>query len=265
MVGLIRTCPWPSGKGAGLPSRRTTLPGGARFDSRRALFNTEFSQTTLGDRLTAGCLPLKQVMKVRILLPELANGELEQEKVESREETKTNPRIRTVRFAVWPAAVSFHSLLSRLFGREPPRKASRLLGDSAGQLLLVVTPDSESGGRWFDSSSRNSPKANRAGERRKERVDKTEVQRCRSSCLPRGLLRSPLYFLLSPLLRKSSCRMRGLSRKQVSALGGLWVQVPRLPLNLNEFVKLKSRGPAATTPGLHPGNDGSSPSGIIDT
>src|SRR5205823_13511854 len=35
----------------------------------------------------------------------------------------------------------------------------------------------------------------------------------------------------------------------------------------SEFCNLKwswSRGPAATTPGLHPGNDGSSPSGIID-
>jgi hypothetical protein len=60
----------------------------------------------------------------------------------------------------------------------------------AGQLLLVVTPDSGSGGRWFDSSSRN-------------------------------------FWLANS--RKSSGWMRGLSRKQVSALGGLWVRVPRLP------------------------------------
>jgi hypothetical protein len=82
-------CPWPSGRGAGLPSRR----GG--FNSRRALlfrhcelmlnrhvlenrrlpmvalpFARIVSQS-LGDRLTVGFLPLKQAMKVRILLPEL--------------------------------------------------------------------------------------------------------------------------------------------------------------------------------------------------
>jgi hypothetical protein len=31
---------------------------------------------------------------------------------------------------------------------------------------------------------------------------------------------------------------------------------------MRQFTATKSRGPAATTPGLHPGNDGSSPSGI---
>ncbi len=53
-----------------------------------------------------------------------------------------------------------------------------------------MTPDSGSGGRWFDSSSRNFVAAD---------------------------------------MWKSSGWMRGLSRKQVSALGGLWVRVPRLP------------------------------------
>jgi hypothetical protein len=37
----------------------------------------------------------------------------------------------------------------------------------------------------------------------------------------------------------------------------LWVRFPPRLLQ-------RSRGPAATTPGLHPGNDSSSPSGIID-
>jgi hypothetical protein len=41
-------------------------------------------------------------------------------------------------------------------------------------------------------------------------------------------------------------------------MGRLWVRVPRLPPLQSETW---SRGPAATTPGLHPGNDGSSPSG----
>ena len=52
-------CPWPSGKGASLPS----WTGG--FDSRRAL------SISFGDRLTVGCLALNQAMEVRILLPEL--------------------------------------------------------------------------------------------------------------------------------------------------------------------------------------------------
>ena len=58
--------------------------------------------------------------------------------------------------------------------------------------------------------------------------------------------------------------MRGLSRKQVAALSGLWVRVPRLPPSSSTVRRyVQSRGPAATTPGLHPGNDGSSPSGTI--
>jgi hypothetical protein len=61
-------CPWPSGKGAGLPSRQ----GG--FDSRRAL-ERKRSSGMLGDRLTVGCLSLKQAMKVRILLPEPLRSE----------------------------------------------------------------------------------------------------------------------------------------------------------------------------------------------
>ena len=43
-------------------------------------------------------------------------------------------------------------------------------------------------------------------------------------------------------------------------MGRLWVRVPRLPLI--EFAS-QSRGPAATTPGLHPGNKGSIPFGTI--
>jgi hypothetical protein len=49
-------CSWPSGRGASLPSWT------GQFDSRRALW--------IGDRLTAGRLPLKQEMMVRVHLPE---------------------------------------------------------------------------------------------------------------------------------------------------------------------------------------------------
>lgn len=121
-------------------------------------------------------------------------------------------------------------------------------------------------------------------------------------------------------VRKSSGRMRALSRKQVASSSRLWVRVPRLPLGVAERIEgetgnsgplpreplsasaspftrayrptgrcrsckpeirvqlpigplarqrfcrnFDSRGPAATTPGLHPGNDGSSPSGSIFT
>ena len=121
-------------------------------------------------------------------------------------------------------------------------------------------------------------------------------------------------------VRKSSGRMRALSRKQVASWSRLWVRVPRLPLGVAERIEgetgnsgplpreplsasaspftrayrptgrcrsckpeirvqlpigplvrqrfcrnFDSRGPAATTPGLHPGNDGSSPSGSIFT
>ena len=169
-----RACPWPSGRGAGLPSRRP--PSGGPGSTPAGHFVTELCHGMLGDRLTVGCLSLKQVMKVRILLPEPLTSE----------------------------SVVEENMI-------------------AGQLLLVVTPDSGSGGRWFDSSSRNFVHAN---------------------------------------LGKSSGRMRGLSRKQVFALGGLWVRVPRLPPSSSTVRETKSRGPAATTPGLHPGNDGSSPSGI---
>ena len=53
-------CPWPSGKGASLPSWR----GG--FDSHRALWNV-----MIGDRLVVGRLALNQETEVRPLLPEL--------------------------------------------------------------------------------------------------------------------------------------------------------------------------------------------------
>ena len=43
---------------------------------------------------------------------------------------------------------------------------------------------------------------------------------------------------------------------KTGAVTPLWVRVPRLPLQNKQ-----SRGPAATTPGSHPGNGGSSPSG----
>lgn len=52
-------CPWPSGRGTGLPTRQ----GG--FDSRRALWNA------IGDRLVVGRLALNQETEVRPLLPEL--------------------------------------------------------------------------------------------------------------------------------------------------------------------------------------------------
>ena len=65
-------------------------------------------QGTLGDRLTVGRLPLKQAVKVRILLPELSNPDM-----------------------CWV------SLIKQI---------------DAEQLLLVVTPGSEPGGRWFDSN-----------------------------------------------------------------------------------------------------------------
>ena len=89
-------CPWPSGKGASLPSWR----GG--FDSRRALFGT-----TIGDRLTVGRLALNQVDGGSSPSPRTCTGTLSRR--------TTDP----------------------------------------GQLLLVVTPGSEPGGRWFDSNPRN--------------------------------------------------------------------------------------------------------------
>src|SRR6516162_3398769 len=74
-------------------------------------------QGTLGDRLTVGCLPLKQAMEVQILLPEpLTEGE-----------TQLDETI-------------------------------------AGWLLLVATPGSEPGGRWFDSNPRNSTEVIRPDE-----------------------------------------------------------------------------------------------------
>ena len=60
-------CPWPSGRGARLPTWRTTprvVPG---FDSRRALWIV-----MIGDRLVVGFLALNQETEVRPLLPELA-------------------------------------------------------------------------------------------------------------------------------------------------------------------------------------------------
>ena len=50
-------CPWPSGRGARLPTWR------GEFDSRRALL-------AIGDRLVVGRLALNQEAKVRLLLPE---------------------------------------------------------------------------------------------------------------------------------------------------------------------------------------------------
>ena len=113
-------CPWPSGKGASLPSWR----GG--FNSHRAL-----ALQASGDRLMASHLPLKQIMRVQLLLPELHSDQL-------RQRVQCDP----------------------------------------GQLLLVVTPGSEPGRRWFDSN-------------------------------PRSCWQS--------ITRKSSDRMRSLSRKQVAA------------------------------------------------
>ena len=68
----------------------------------------QLPQGILGDRLTVGCLPLKQAMEVQILLP------------------------------------------------EPFCDREALIADNAaGWLLLVATPGSEPGGRWFDSNPRN--------------------------------------------------------------------------------------------------------------
>ena len=62
---LPPTCPWPSGKGSSLPSWRdqrcASVPGST-------LAGHSWS---IGDRLTVGRLPLKQVMEVQVLLPEL--------------------------------------------------------------------------------------------------------------------------------------------------------------------------------------------------
>ena len=90
-----------------------------------------------------------------------------------------------------------------------------------GQSLLVVMPDSESGVRWFDSNPRNWSCGN---------------------------------------ARKSSGRMRNLSRKQAATY---WALVGSSPTASARGIDLQSRGPAATTPGLHPGNEGSIPSGAI--
>ena len=68
----------------------------------------QLPQGILGDRLTVGCLPLKQVMEVQILLPEP-------------------------------------------FG-DPE---AQIAVNTAGWLLLVATPGSDPGGRWFDSNPRN--------------------------------------------------------------------------------------------------------------
>ena len=48
----------------------------------------------------------------------------------------------------------------RILLPEPLRHGKHLSRNTAGQLLLVVTPDSDSGGCWFDSSSRNLGKTN---------------------------------------------------------------------------------------------------------
>jgi hypothetical protein len=40
--------------------------------------------------------------------------------------------------------------------REPEKRSRVDISHTPGQLLLVVTPGSEPGGRWFDSNPRNS-------------------------------------------------------------------------------------------------------------
>jgi hypothetical protein len=69
-----------------------------------------------------------------------------------------------------------------------------MIESAPGQLLLVVTPGSEPGGRWFDSNPRNLE----------------ESQTWKSS----GLDEEPVL--------KTGVRR-----------GGLWVRVPRLPPRLN--------------------------------
>ena len=44
-----------------------------RLQPSKLARRVRFPQGTLGDRLTVGRLPLKQIVEVRILLPELAN------------------------------------------------------------------------------------------------------------------------------------------------------------------------------------------------
>jgi hypothetical protein len=77
----------------------------------------QLPQGILGDRLTVGCLPLKQAMEVQILLPE-----------------------------------PFSDL------------EAQIVDDTAGWLLLVATPGSDPGGRWFDSNPRNSTEVIRPDE-----------------------------------------------------------------------------------------------------
>ena len=48
-----------------------------RLQASNLARRVRLSQSTLGDRLTAGRLPLKQAVKVRILLPKLANPSVE--------------------------------------------------------------------------------------------------------------------------------------------------------------------------------------------
>jgi hypothetical protein len=74
----------------------------------------------------------------------------------------------------------------------------------------------------------------------------------------RGALNAAMLVRFQPPQLEKTEVIR-LDEEPVSKTGAvtpLWVRVPRLPLE-----NKRSRGPAATTPGLQPGNGGSSPSG----
>ena len=114
----------PTGDGSGPENRRAMSLGGStpppsalnnhvplaerqRCQSSKLERWVQLPQGILGDRLTVGCLPLKQAMEVQILLP------------------------------------------------EPFGEHKALIADNtAGRLLLVATPGSDPGGRWFDSNPR---------------------------------------------------------------------------------------------------------------
>jgi hypothetical protein len=109
-------------------------------------FGEDEQTVSFGDRLTAGCLPLKQVMKVRVLLPEpfYANA------LSIRAVNKMH-RVAGSERSDGPE----QSALAIKETRSQRSHGRAIEKTNAGRLLLVATPGSEPGGRWFDSSSRN--------------------------------------------------------------------------------------------------------------
>ncbi len=139
-------------------------------------------------------------------------------------------------------ATEVRILLPEPFGN----REAQIADNTAGWLLLVATPGSDPGGRWFDSNSRNSTEVIRPDE---EPVLKTGG----------GI----------PLVGSSptaSADMGSWSNRKTPVLqtGPVEIRQGRVRFPVSPLFKTtRSRGPAAKTPGLHPGNDGSSPSGII--